>query len=312
MSRWILALALVALAACSKSPQPAPAALASVSLLPCGDTALDKQIDENSGLACSRRYPGVIWTHNDSGDWNRIFALGERGQAIAEIRVEGADNIDWEDITVDTAGNLYVGDFGNNDNTRRDLTVYKFEEPDPRQGKELVVRAKRLRFRYPDQTAFPDPARKNFDAEALFWTEGHLYVLTKHRSDTDTVLYRFPSDWPEDGEVVVERVGSFDVGGAFRPFGGMVTAADVTPDGRYLAVLTYHAVFVFERPDQGDNYLSRLVNEIELDQLVLKQCEGIAWQGSDLLISNEDGEIHRLERPLRATRYPAPPAALAN
>jgi sugar lactone lactonase YvrE len=37
-------------------------------------------------------------------------------------------NIDWEDITKDKDGNLYVGDFGNNDNERKDLCIYKIDK----------------------------------------------------------------------------------------------------------------------------------------------------------------------------------------
>jgi hypothetical protein len=37
------------------------------------------------------------------------------------------NNIDWED-TKDKNGNLYVGDFGNNDNERKDLCIYKIDK----------------------------------------------------------------------------------------------------------------------------------------------------------------------------------------
>jgi hypothetical protein len=35
-----------------------------------------------------------------------------------------AKNTDWEALTND-GNNFYIGDFGNNDGSRRDLTIYK-------------------------------------------------------------------------------------------------------------------------------------------------------------------------------------------
>ena len=40
------------------------------------------QITESSGLVKSRKYPSVYWTHNDSGDSARIFAITEIGKII--------------------------------------------------------------------------------------------------------------------------------------------------------------------------------------------------------------------------------------
>ncbi len=257
------------------------------------------KISEPSGMVQSRKHPGVFWTHNDSGDRPRIFAVDAGGRLLSEVAIEGAKAIDWEDIATDDAGHLYLGDIGNNWSRRRDLTVYRVPEPDPDAGETAVRVDRAFRIRYPEQTAFPDLSRLNFDAEALFWaprTEGEtgtLYLLTKHRSDTRTVLYRFES-LDAGGEVALTRISSFDVGGADAKLGGMVTGADATPDGRWLAVLTYHAVFIFERPARGDDYLSRPLNRIDLVRSIALQCESIAWDGDDLLFGNEQGAILRI------------------
>lgn len=263
---------------------------------------------ESSGLVRSRRFEGVYWTHNDGEDTGRVFAVDERGRLIAEVAVEGATQIDWEDIAVDDDGFLYVADIGNNENARRDLSVYRLREPDPgRAPKQRIQVERRIRFRYPDQRAFPEPGRMNFDAEALFAAGRRLYILSKHRSDTRTTLYRFPAMSP-GVEHVLERVGEFDVGGADKKYGGMVTAADLSADGRHLAVLTYHAIFVFARPEGSDDFLSKMVKKIDLDQDVAAQCEALAWRGTSLLFTNEQGWIHSVDDPFdeRAQLYPAP------
>lgn len=63
-------------------------------------TVSDRELPELSGLAASRRWPGVYWAHNDSGDGPRLFAFNRRGQVIARIEVEGAEAVDWEDIAL--------------------------------------------------------------------------------------------------------------------------------------------------------------------------------------------------------------------
>lgn len=271
------------------------------------------EIDESSGLAASRRHPGVFWTHNDSGDVPRLFAVTADGRLRGEFSVEGAVLTDWEAITADLTGHLYIADSGNNDNERRDLVVYRVREPDlplsgpPIRGRLQVDR--RVEFSYPEQRAFPDPERENFDAEAVFWAphpatgEGTLYLLTKHRSDTRTVLYRF-DDLSGTRPIRLVRVGELDVGGAEHAFGGMVTGADATPGGQRLAVLTYHALFVFGRPERSDDYFTVPLARIDLDQSVTKQVEGVAWAGDGLLFSNEQGALFHIDAPLTRQFFP--------
>lgn len=253
---------------------------------------LDGRIDESSGLVASRRHPGVFWTHNDSGGDARIFGVRVDGSLVADLRVRGALSVDWEDVALDARGRLWIADLGNNGSNRRDLTLYAVEEP-ALDGAPAVDTVARLEVFYPEQTGWPDPSR-NFDSEALFADGEALYLLTKHRSDTRTVLYRVP---PTGG--ALERQGEFDVGGDQDRYGGRVTGADLSIDGRHLAVLTYHAIFIFERPTDG-HWLSQLIREIPLDQSRFRQCEAIAWAGRSLIVTNEAGQIFTLLDPLGA------------
>jgi hypothetical protein len=73
---------------------------------------------ELSGLVASTAQKGVLWSHNDSGDRARLFALRTDGSLIASLDVPGAEAVDWEDIAVGPDDTLLVGDIGDNGASR--------------------------------------------------------------------------------------------------------------------------------------------------------------------------------------------------
>lgn len=237
-------------------------------------------LSESSGIVRSRTDPEVFWTHNDSGDFARIFPIDREGTVIdSHIRIKGASNRDWEDIATDDRGRLLIADLGNNLNTRRDLAIYIVPEPTPA-GERAVEGARRIPVHYPDQQAFPPPL-KNFDAEALFWARGSIYVLTKHRSDTATTLYRLDT-MDEKASNPLTRLSSFDVG-------GQVTGADASADGRRVVVLTYGALWVFEA--DTDDYFRGSIRWLPI---TAAQCEGVCFDGANIVITNEQRQIFRV------------------
>lgn len=250
-----------------------------------------KAISESSGLTMSCNFLGVMWTLNDSGDSARIFAITMDGEAVRPendagpykgIKVLNARNVDWEDIAADDDGNLIIGAFGNHKIPRRDLALYVIKEPNPRLTKATSV-IKKIRFRYPDQTDFT-LAINNFDCEAVFAWGGKYYLLTKHRTNTRTQLYRF-DDIDEEQENVLTLVGDYDIG-------GMVTAADVSTDGKRLAVLTYNAVWVFAISGGDDNFLKGKASRCAI---AMGQCEAICFDGNDLIVSSEQRGLYRIK-----------------
>lgn len=54
--------------------------------------------DEASGLAASRRTPGLLWTHDDSGGQPEIYAVETGGRLRGVLRLEGIKAEDWEDL----------------------------------------------------------------------------------------------------------------------------------------------------------------------------------------------------------------------
>jgi hypothetical protein len=281
-------------------------------------------LDEGSALVASSRYPGVFWTLNDSGGDPVVFAINDRRELIAQMWVSGAENTDWESISIDDSGHLLVMDSGNNGNERRDLCVYRFAEPDvlalsdtttasgdgdrldPAPFDIMMARnAERFEFRYPEQHAFPDDEVMNFDSEASFYHPGdeahpgQLYLLTKHRSDTRTVLYAFP-ELVSGHQLDLIKIDAFDVGGDDDWFGGRVTGADLHADSARLAVLTYHRIFVFDISQRPVRFGDPIAS-IALVQSETQQVEGIAWSGDTLLVLNEQGTLWHLPFELWST-----------
>jgi hypothetical protein len=271
-----------------------------------------KPIDEMSGIARSRTYKDVYWVHNDSGDRARIFPIRLDGNVVIPpfasrrdssdrledpstpyegIQIEGAVNIDWEDIALD-GDTLYIADVGNNSNARRDLAIYVVKEPNP----ETTLQAhalKRIPIAYPDQKAFPSD-EWHYDCEAVFVFKGKLYLITKHRAprqpntpETSAKLYRLDS-------MHADRVNFLTKVDAHADLGGWVTAAAMSPDERTLAVLCQapqQAIWLFERPARGDRFFSQ-GKARRIPFRGAKQCEAIEWiDNTRLVITNEQREL---------------------
>lgn len=248
------------------------------------------QISESSGLVKSRIWKNVYWTHNDSGDGPRIFPVTRDGKIIKPrwskdwyrgIEIPDAVHVDWEDIAADNDGFLYIAAFGNNDNIRRDLAVYVIKDCYP---EETVLTSvfKKINFHYPEQTEFP-PKNNNFDAEALFWADGKLYLLTKHRADNNTCLYRFDSTEPFVDNPLT-KISEFAIG-------GQVTGADCSPDEKKLAVLTRKSVWLFELTGDSDNYFNGKTSYLPVS---LDQCEAICLDSESMIIANEEGNLYQI------------------
>lgn len=211
-------------------------------------TVLAPEVSEASGLAASRRNPGVLWAHNDSGGGPRLFALDGTGRLLKSFELPGASASDWEDIAVGpgketSAPHLYIADIGDNRRRRKDGVVLHRvpepaldpSEPAPKQAAFLGPR-ETFRIRYPDG---PE------DAETLLVEPrtGEVVVITKTLFQAPRVFY-VPSlegprlTWRGGREIQLEAPGL----GGFLPTGG-----DVSPDGAWVILRSYHTAYLWRR-----------------------------------------------------------------
>lgn len=239
---------------------------------------LPTRIGESSGLAFDPA-TRTIWTHNDGGSPAELFQLDFTGQLRRMVPFT-IPNVDWEDLTRDTDGYFYVGDFGNNGNTRRDLTIYRLR---PDQPADVAT----IRFRYADQRQSP-PGRDslNFDCEAFFYHADSLYLFSKNRGRGPVTVYALPA---QAGEFVARRVGQIRIN-------RMVTGAALSPSGTRFALLTYGKILLFDLVP-GQPLLSHPAECIRFSHA---QTEGITFiNDTTLIVSNEQRKLFKLSRQSR-------------
>ncbi len=214
-------------------------------------------LNESSGVAVSRLQPGVLWTHNDSGDRALIYATNLEGADLGRFRVRGADSEDWEDIALgpcpddsDDSACLYIADTGDNEGKRSRGVIYVVAEPEVSSETTDVEtrteRAHQLRIRYPD-------GPKN--VEALAVTPGGDVLLITKGSRGPVLLYTIPARKTHERSVKLNAADTLPIFSA-RRFGNLVTAAAVSPSGQLLVVRTYTHLYFFE-PDGDAGWRSR-------------------------------------------------------
>jgi hypothetical protein len=282
-SRGIVALALFSLAAASmqttaEDREPARAPLRA----PVLTGELPPEIPESSGLVKSRKHAGVFWTHNDSGHKPALFAVRASGKVVATFLLPQTRQKDWEDISMDNRDRLVVADIGNNSRKRQTFSLLRVAEPDPTRPNRPVEPADVFTFQYPKSV-------KAVDAEALVTRGEAAYVFTKEPKTTRVFRIPLPESPPRK-TIVAKQVGKTN-----RI--GMCTGASLSANGRALALLNYVSVMVIQLSvpwpgtDKKDHKL--FAGKWRQRPALLGQCEGIAWDGSSLVVTTEENRLLR-------------------
>jgi hypothetical protein len=173
-------------------------------------SSLPKTMDEISGIEVIPNSE-LIWMINDSGNANLLYGYDLPTNSIKKtIRISNGKNIDWEDLAIDTSGNLYIGDFGNNRNKRKDLVIYGLKDLSSINDDEID--ASITTFTFEDQKKFPPKSKKmNYDVESFIHLNGNFYLFTKNRSskfDGTFKIYKIPA---EEGDFVAELIDTYSL-----------------------------------------------------------------------------------------------------
>lgn len=240
-------------------------------------------IKEASACEISKASP-LIWTIEDNHNRNVLFGFNEKGQLIKEITITNVENNDWEDLTSDDEGNIYIGDFGNNDNERQNLAIYKINASDLNKNEAKAESI--VQFYYPEQTEFPAKKKNRiFDVESFFILNNKFYLFTKNRSskfDGTTVLYEVENNPSE--RLPAKMISSFVTCGEFNHCA--VTSADISPNKDKVAILSSDKVWIFTNW-KGNNFFSGNVEKIELNHHTQK--EGLCFKDENTIIMTDEG-----------------------
>ena len=224
------------------------------------------ELSEGSGVAASRRSPGLFWAHNDSGE-PVLIALDGKGAVRGRVRVPAAKVDDWEAIAVAPcpAGScIYIGDIGDNGARRRDITIYRF--PEPAEAAGSVDGTDVLRARYPDGA---------HDAETLLVTfKGDILIVTKGENGP-VGLYRLPAEVRPGGTTTLQPVGKPRQSGKPKS-DDRITDGAVSPGGTWLALRTNSAILLYRTGDvMAGNW--QPASRVSLKKVGEPQGEGITF-----------------------------------
>jgi uncharacterized protein YjiK len=235
-------------------------------------------VAESSGLALAGA-PGTFYTHGDHGNRAELYRINWEGKLLDKLPVMGAENQDWEALAHDNQNRLYIADVGNNANNRRDLVIYRFDPKEPQAAPA------RIQFTYSDQKEFPptNKAARNFDCESVVWREGTLYLFTRDRGQhRHCRVYALDA---QPGQGIAKPIGEYELDGE-------ISGADISPNGRQLALIGREQLFLIDLPATG-------IIGGKPRTMALKgagQTEGVVFvDDKTLAITTEQGAIYRLE-----------------
>jgi len=238
------------------------------------------KINGASGLAASRKNPGVLWTHNDYGP-ACVYAMTAEGKHLGVYNLEGAKNRNWEDIAIGPGPEpnvdyIYAGEIGDNYSRCKSIKVYRVPEPNVNANQApanvMLTNVETIELVYPDgprdaETLIVDPLTKD------------IYIISKEGTSK---VYRaaYPqsafatamADKSTTSKTVLEQVTKLHW--------GMATAGDISPDGREIIVRGYFGASLWLRPKDGPMWKAFENSECSIPIILEQHGEAICFDAN--------------------------------
>lgn len=256
---------------------------------------LPNNLEENSGIVTLK--DSTLWVIEDNGNKDALYKLNFKGELITSFKVKNAKNRDWEDLTKDSLNNVYIADIGNNNNKRKDLVIYKVPNPEKESGDKID--AEKIEFYYPEQKMFPPKkSSKLYDAEAIFHSNGKLFIVTKNRTvpfNGKALIYTVPDS---KGKYEAKLVGTISVCDDWKTC--QITSIDISPNGKKIVALSYGKLFVFTNFTL-DDFSTGKIHEIDLS--TRNQLESVCFLNENTLLLSDEvshgtgGNLYRYSLP---------------
>lgn len=240
---------------------------------------LPGSLHENSGIQLTKN-SNLLWALNDGGNKNRLYGINTKGK-IKKVVTINAKNNDWEDLTTDPKGNIYIGDFGNNYNRRKNLAILKVNAKDLKNNKNADV--ERIQFYFPDQKKFPPKKKQSFfDTESFFFFNDSLYLFTRSRVKGDygkTSLYKIPA---KEGNHAAEFISEYS---SCKKLKCSITSAAMSKDQKKVVLLTSQSILLLT-DFKEDNFFSGKIVEIPFDHK--SQKEGVCFKNDKTIYITDE------------------------
>jgi hypothetical protein len=211
----------------------------------------NKKINEASGLASSIKNPGMLWTHNDSGNSAEIFLIDSEAKCKATIQFPNLKNRDWEDIAVGPGPNknesyVFIGEIGDNYSQYDFKYIYRLKEPVLRTEKKSfeteITEVDSIKFNLSDgardtEALMVDPLTRDIYIFSKREKEIGLYILPFPQSTTEVITAQFILRLPYT----------------------QINAADISSDGKEVLIKNYHQVYYWFKENDNES-LKELLN----------------------------------------------------
>ncbi|WP_299677835.1 hypothetical protein [uncultured Dokdonia sp.] len=242
-------------------------------------------LEENSGIAISQNKK-YLYAINDSGGTATIFSIHlDHKEIEQDISISNAQNVDWEDLA-SFENDLFVGDFGNNDNKRKDQTIYWVENVDQITPGSFSAFAKTTTFTFEDQKEYPPKkGNQNFDVESFFVHNTNFYLFTRNREshkkfDGITKVYKIPMKEGAQKAILIDEFETCSDRDDCQ-----VTSAAIHHETGKIALLTYNKVWIFDNY-YDDQFFSGSVTKIKLGHN--SQKESVTFKDAHTLFISEE------------------------
>lgn len=131
-----------------------------------------------------------LWVLADGGNPAKLYKIDTAtGLKTDSTTFSNASNVDWEELATN-GQDVFIGDFGNNNGTRKDLRIYRF--PLASLGNKALT-VDTLSFSYQNQTDFASNPFTIYDCEAMIATDDSLILLSKSYADAICRVYVLPN-----------------------------------------------------------------------------------------------------------------------
>ena len=234
-------------------------------------------IDEASGLVSSKKNANVFWTHNDSGDENRIYAFNNLGQHLGVYYLDDCDARDWEDIAIgpgpeEDQDYLYIGDIGDNQSQYNTKYIYRFLEPDVFSSQppisEVIYNIDKIEYQYEDG---------NRDAETLMIDPIMKDIIIVSKREELVHIYQLPYPQSIEWPLTAQLIDTMDFYPEDSSDLGRIVSGDISYDGTEILIKSYLNIFHFPRYENQSitDAFSNTMTTVEY--IIEPQGESIGW-----------------------------------